>query len=155
MVVRRKRKSRKLRGRTRTMGWGRVGQHRKAGSRGGKGAVGFHKHKWIWTVKYFPDWYGKKGFVPRNPSYEEEIRILTLRDLNDLISRLRLENKIEMSEGKVKIDITKYGYNKIVSKGDIEIPVEVVTKYATEKAIEKIKKAGGEVILLYTKETGK
>jgi len=65
MVVRRERKSRKLRGRSRTMGWGSVGQHRKSGSRGGKGAAGLGKHEWTWTIKYAPDWYGKRGFTPR------------------------------------------------------------------------------------------
>ncbi|MCE4602337.1 MAG: 50S ribosomal protein L15, partial [Desulfurococcales archaeon] len=30
MVVRRRSKTRKLRGRTRTMSWGRIGQHRKS-----------------------------------------------------------------------------------------------------------------------------
>jgi hypothetical protein len=37
MVVRKEKKSRKMRG-SRTHGYGRVGQHRKAGSRGGRGA---------------------------------------------------------------------------------------------------------------------
>lgn len=148
MVVRRKRKSRKLRGRSRTMGWGSIGQHRKAGSRGGKGAVGFHKHKWIWTIKYFPDWYGKRGFIPRNPSYEEEIREISLRDLVDIIEKLRLENKLEYSQNRIRIDLIKLGFNKLVGAGRIDIPVEVATKYATKKAIEKIKSAGGEVIFV-------
>ncbi|MEL9929798.1 MAG: 50S ribosomal protein L15, partial [Sulfolobales archaeon] len=114
MVVRKKRKSRKLRGRTRTMGWGRIGQHRKSGSRGGRGAVGFHKHKWIWVVKYYPDWYGKRGFTPRNPSYEEEVREISLRDLSDLVERLRLENKITYtSEGRIRIDLRELGFNKL------------------------------------------
>ncbi|MEM4427493.1 MAG: 50S ribosomal protein L15, partial [Zestosphaera sp.] len=39
---------------SRTHGYGRVGQHRKAGSRGGRGAAGLHKHKWTWVVKYHP-----------------------------------------------------------------------------------------------------
>ncbi len=152
MVVRRKRKSRKLRGRTRTMGWGSIGQHRKAGSRGGKGAVGFHKHKWMWVIKYFPDWYGKRGFTPRNPSFMEEIKEISLKDLSDLIEKLRLGNQLEYSGDKIKIDLIKLGYNKLTGTGKITIPVQVITKYATKKAIEKIKSVGGEVILLKSKE---
>ncbi|MEZ0290450.1 MAG: uL15 family ribosomal protein [Sulfolobales archaeon] len=149
MVVRRRKKSRKLRGRTRTMGWGRIGQHRKSGSRGGRGAVGFHKHKWVWVLKYFPDWYGKRGFTPRNPSYEEEVREISIRDLADLVEKMRLENKLVYSEsGRIKIDLTELGFNKLVGGGRIDYPVEVVTVYATERAVEEIKRAGGEVILL-------
>ncbi|MGC8557261.1 MAG: 50S ribosomal protein L15, partial [Fervidicoccus sp.] len=54
MVVRFRRKVRKLRGRTRTMGWGRIGQHRKTGSKGGRGAAGMLKHKESWMRKYAP-----------------------------------------------------------------------------------------------------
>ncbi|MGC9148643.1 MAG: uL15 family ribosomal protein [Sulfolobales archaeon] len=148
MVVRRRRKTRKLRGRTRTMGWGSIGQHRKAGSRGGKGAVGYHKHKWMWVIKYFPEWYGKRGFIPRNPSYEEDIREISLKDLADIIEKLKLSNQLEYSGNRIRIDLVKLGYNKLTGSGKITVPVEVVTKYATEKAIEKIKSIGGEVIFL-------
>lgn len=146
MVVRKKRKSRKLRGRTRTMGWGRIGQHRKSGGRGGRGAVGFHKHKWIWVVKYYPDWYGKRGFTPRNPSYEEEVREISLRDLSDLVERLRLENKITYtSEGRIRIDLRELGFNKLLGGGKIEYALEVITPSASKKAVEAIQKAGGVV----------
>ena len=37
------------------MGYGRVGQHRKGGGRGGKGKAGGRKHFWIQTLKYNPD----------------------------------------------------------------------------------------------------
>ncbi|MEM2955643.1 MAG: 50S ribosomal protein L15, partial [Nitrososphaerales archaeon] len=57
------RKTRKLRG-SRTVGYGQVGQHRKSGSRGGKGKAGLHKHKWSWTVKYAPNYFGRDEFKP-------------------------------------------------------------------------------------------
>ena len=152
MVVRRRKKTRKLRGRSRTMGWGSVGQHRKSGSRGGKGAVGFHKHKWIWVLKYFPEWYGKRGFTPRGPEHWEEIRGINLSQLEELVERLRISGNLRV-EGQVPvIDLGEHGYNKLLGSGRISSPVKVIAKYATERAIEAIKSAGGEVVLLSKKE---
>jgi len=58
-----KRKTRKRRG-SRTMGYGRVGQHRKGGGGGSKGKAGGRKHFWIRTVKYEPNRYKHIGFKP-------------------------------------------------------------------------------------------
>jgi large subunit ribosomal protein L15 len=152
MVVRRERKSRKLRGRTRTMGWGNVGQHRKTGSRGGKGAVGFHKHKWMWVLKYFPEWYGKRGFTPRGPEHWEEIRGINLSQLEELIEGLSASGSLKLEDGKPVIDLEEYGYNKLLGSGRISRPVKVIVKYATEKAISRIKEAGGEIVVIGREE---
>ncbi|MEM2203990.1 MAG: uL15 family ribosomal protein [Sulfolobales archaeon] len=147
MVVRRRRKSRKLRGRTRTMGWGNVGQHRKSGSRGGKGAVGFHKHKWMWVLKYFPEWYGKRGFTPRGPEHWEEIRGINLSQLEELVEKLRISGALKTEGEMPVIDLGEHGYNKLLGSGRISTPLKVIVKYATEKAVEAIKSSGGEVII--------
>jgi large subunit ribosomal protein L15 len=152
MVVRRERKSRKLRGRTRTMGWGNVGQHRKTGSRGGKGAVGFHKHKWMWVLKYFPEWYGKRGFTPRGPEHWEEIRGINLSQLEELIEGLSASGSLKLEDGKPVIDLEEYGYNKLLGSGRISRPVKVIVKHATEKAISRIKEAGGEIVVIGREE---
>jgi large subunit ribosomal protein L15 len=153
MPVRRRRKSRKLRGRSRTMGWGSVGQHRKSGSRGGKGAVGYHKHKWMWVLKYFPDWYGKRGFTPRGPEHVEEIRAIDLFQLSELIEKLRGEGRLKIEGGVPSIDLGEHGYNKLLGSGRISTAVKVIVKYATEKAVEAIKKTGGEVIITSAQKT--
>ncbi len=152
MVVRRRRKSRRLRGRSRTMGWGSVGQHRKSGSRGGKGAVGFHKHKWMWVLKYFPEWYGKRGFTPRGPEHWEEIRGINLSQLEELVDKLRSSGSLKVEGNMAVIDLGEYGYNKLLGSGRISSPVRVIVKYATEKAIESVRSSGGEVILVGRKE---
>ncbi len=73
MVRRFERKSRKYRGGLRTHSWGgRVGQHRKSGSSGGRGGKsGLHKHKWSLVMKYAEDtngypFFGKHGFKQPN-----------------------------------------------------------------------------------------
>lgn len=145
MVVRRRRKSRKLRGRTRTMGWGRVGQHRKSGSRGGFGAVGFHKHKWVWARKYAPLWYGKHGFTP--PKHSKKIvRAVNLEELRAIVSRLRGENKLRVEEGRVVVNLLELGFNKVLGKGEIDFPIKLIAPHVSERAREKIARAGGEVV---------
>ncbi len=148
MVVRKRKKSRKLRGRTRTMGWGRIGQHRKSGSRGGVGAVGYHKHKWMWVIKYFPDWYGKKGFIPRGSEYPRKIDAINIKDLYELVEKLKLDNKLKVEDNKPVIDLTQLGYDKLLATGKADKPVKVIVKYASENAVRKIEAAGGEVIVL-------
>ena len=54
------RKIRKFRG-TRTIGYGRIGQHRDSGSKGNR-KVGRHKHLWSKVVTQCPNYFGKHGF---------------------------------------------------------------------------------------------
>lgn len=148
MVVRRRRKSRKLRGRTRTMGWGSIGQHRKSGSRGGKGAAGLGKHEWTWTIKYAPDWYGKRGFTPRRSKAGYERKVINLSDLSDIIERLRLTGDLRIEDDMIVVDLASMGVEKLLGEGEIKVPVKVLVAQASEKAVRKIEEAGGKVVLL-------
>jgi len=146
VVVRRKKKSRYMRG-IRTHGYGNVGQHRKSGSRGGKGAAGMHKHKWSWVLKYFPDWYGKRGFT-YPPEMKVEYKEINVGELRELIEFLRQQGKLEKDGDTYVIDLQTLGYNKLLGRGSIDVKVKVKVYDATKSAIEKIRKAGGEVIVL-------
>jgi large subunit ribosomal protein L15 len=146
MVVRRRKKSRYMRG-IRTHGYGNVGQHRKSGSRGGKGAVGMHKHKWSWVLKYFPDWYGKRGFT-YPPEMRVEYREINVGELGELIVFLKQQGKLEMEGDAYVIDLQTLGYNKLLGRGSIDLKVKVRVYDASEIAVEKVRKAGGEVVIL-------
>ena len=128
----RKRKTRKLRG-SRTMGWGRAGQHRKSGARGGFGRAGLHKHKWFYILKYEPDHFGKHGFKSRFPPK----KVINISQLAELVDKYGLS-----------INLDELGYEKLLAKGVINKAVKVYVKEASENAIKKIKDAGGEVIIL-------
>ncbi|AOL15793.1 50S ribosomal protein L15 [Sulfolobus sp. A20] len=140
MVVRREKKTRKLRG-SRTMGWGIRGQHRDRGSEGSR-QIGMHKEKWSWVVKYGKDWYGKHGF--RNPT-SKKVSAISLRELEELIGKGTL--KIEEENGKKVIDLSKLGYDKLLGSGRLSIPLTVRVSRASKKAVEKVKQIGGEIIL--------
>lgn len=144
MVVRRRKKSRKLRGRTRTMGWGRIGQHRKSGSKGGFGAAGLGKHKWFWTKKYAPSWYGKHGFN-RPPSLVKEYVSINVGELDEIVDRLVEQGLAEKKGDTILVDLSKAGYDKLLGEGKVTRKLHVIVGKATEKAVEKIEEAGGKV----------
>ena len=151
MVVRRKRKSRYMRG-SRTHGYGSIGQHRKSGSRGGKGAAGLHKHKWSWIVKYFPDWFGKHGFT-RPVTLRAEVRSINVGELDEIIGELKLRGELKSEGDTYVIDLSALGINKLLGRGHVKEKIKVVVYAATEKAINKIREAGGEVIVLSRSST--
>lgn len=131
MVVRREKKHRKFRGR-RTY----HGSHKKArgaGSRGGRGKAGYHKHKWSYVVKYEPDHFGKFGFKPPRR------RVIKAINLDEL-EKIAKEKKIE------EINLDELGFEKVLGKGKISIPLTIKAKYFSKKAIQKIEKVGGKAI---------
>ncbi|NAY90177.1 MAG: 50S ribosomal protein L15 [Desulfurococcales archaeon] len=146
MVVRFRRKVRKLRGRTRTMGWGRIGQHRKKGSKGGRGAAGMLKHKESWMKKYAPGWIGKHGFTSPYEKKEPQ-QSINLSQLEEML----IEGKavfVQMEGNRYVIDLGSMGIRKLLGSGRITVPVKVIVERASEKAVEKIKSSGGEVQVL-------
>uniref|UniRef100_A0A7J3ZKN9 Large ribosomal subunit protein uL15 n=1 Tax=Fervidicoccus fontis TaxID=683846 RepID=A0A7J3ZKN9_9CREN len=150
MVVRKRKKSRKLRGRTRTMGYGRIGQHRKSGSRGGYGAAGMHKHKWSWVVKHAPSWFGKHGFT-RHPSIVEQQFAINLQELKERVDELKSRGPLKEENGTIVIDLTRLGYTKLLGRGNIDFKAKIIVREASRKAIEKVREAGGEVIVMSSK----
>lgn len=134
----RKRKTRKLRG-SRTHGWGRVGQHRKAGGRGGRGKAGGHKHFWSYVVKYDPDRFGKFGF--RRP-VRPYVRPITLAQVSEMVYKGNFDVD---KNGKVIVDLKSMGFTKLLGSGTISKPVCIIVPKATEKAVEKVAEVGGEV----------
>ncbi|MEM2926373.1 MAG: uL15 family ribosomal protein [Candidatus Bathyarchaeia archaeon] len=137
------RKVRKLRG-SRTHGWGRKGQHRKSGSRGGFGRAGLHKHKWSWVLKYEPSYFGKKGFRSPNPKVERSINV---GDLEELTKRMELAKEEGNGEVLATLDIAQLGYEKLLGGGRLSIPLLVKAPRATELAMAKVEDAGGKVIV--------
>lgn len=134
----RNRKTRKLRG-TRTVSYGQVGQHRKSGSQGGHGMAGLHKHKWSWTVKYDPDYYGNHGFT----SLQRKIKSwINIDQLDGLYGRGQAGEK---KDGIAFLDLTKLGYQKLLGRGKVTTPYYIVVDKITEEAKKGIVDAGGKV----------
>jgi large subunit ribosomal protein L15 len=131
------RKTRKTRG-SRTCGYGRIGQHRDAGSKGYR-KVGRHKHLWSYVATYEPDYFGKHGFTSPQ-SLKRQEKTLNLQKLEELSSTLPAE------KGKQNVNLTNLGYTKLLGTGKITKPLTVTVAACSKTATEKIKEAGGEVL---------
>ena len=137
------RKTRKKRG-SRTCGYGRVGQHRRSGTKGERRA-GRHKHLWSYVIKYEPDYFGKRGFTsPR--SLKRKVNPINLSQHEELIEKLSAEEKIEEKNGKLFVDLEKLGYTKLLGMGKISKPVIIKVPAFSTSAAEKIKAVGGQIL---------
>jgi large subunit ribosomal protein L15 len=134
------RKSRRQRG-TRFCGWGQIGQHRASGSRGGVGNAGKHKHFYIRTLKEEPEHFGHEQFHALRKS--DITRWVNLKDLNQLMKYSKATE-----DGKVVLDLSELGYEKLLGAGRVDAVVSVKVKKASKSAKEKITEAGGEVLVL-------
>jgi large subunit ribosomal protein L15 len=126
------RKCRKFRG-SHTHGWGSKKKHRGGGSQGGKGHSGMMKHKKSLMLKECPDHFGNVGFkVPKKSA----VKVITLKDIDILAKKI----------GKREINLSEYGYQKVLSTGRITQPLKITAEKIVEKAKEKIIGSGGEAI---------
>jgi len=143
MVVNKRRKSGRKQG-SGTHGWGK-NKHRNSGSRGGYGNAGTGKKAdtkkpSIWAEDYF----GKHGFVNRNAT---EVTAITLRDVDDRIPHWIKEKQAKQEAGIIIVDLKKLGYDKLLSTGKLTRKVKITVPTAVANAAEKIKAAGGELVV--------
>lgn len=136
MVVHIRKKLVRRRG-SRTHGWG-TKKHRGSGNSGGFGMAGTGKRadqkKPSLYKLYGNSYFGKKGFkIP--PKLKKHIRAINIMDVN----------KFEAKDNVV--NLKELGYDKLLAKGILEKKLKIIVKSASENAIEKIKKMGGEVII--------
>ena len=124
------------------MGWGQVGQHRKSGMRGGKGRAGGRKHFWIRTVKYEPERYLKKGFLPPSAKVPK-VKTINVGELVELAANVLTDYGIK---GGNELDLTSLGIGKILGRGKIAVPLNIKVAQITSSAQEKIEEAGGSII---------
>ena len=127
------RKTRKMRG-SRTHGYGRIGQHRDAGSKGQR-KVGRHKHLWSYVTTYEPDYFGKKGFTSPQ-SLKRKEKTINIAQLSAL----------SVEKNTAHIDLTSMGYTKLLGTGKITKPLIITVVACSKTAEEKIKKAGGKIL---------
>jgi large subunit ribosomal protein L15 len=151
-----KSKKQKKRG-TRTVGYGRVGQHRKTGQRVGRGkTTQLKKSMKSYYLKQKklgfpdPDWrLGKTGFKrPQDINRIYQVNTLNVKDLDIKLDRLTEQNKATKSGNTYTINLEDLNIQKILGRGEINKKVNISVKKASERAIEKIESAGGTVTIL-------
>ena len=130
------------------MGYGRIGKHRK--HPGGRGLAGGQHHHRIMMDKYHPGYFGKVGMrvfhLKKNIHYRPIInldKILTLVP-KDVVEKAKTSN----SDEKLTIDVTKYGYYKVLGKGILPFAIIVKAKFFSKEAEKRLKEAGGAAVLI-------
>jgi large subunit ribosomal protein L15 len=160
MTRKHKKKTHKKRGK-RTMGYGRVGQHRKTGQRAGRGkTTQLKKSKKSYYLKQkelgFPDedWIlGKKGFKrPQDMVRLSHVNTINIKDLDLNLDNLVQKKKASKSGETYTINLDKMDIQKVLGRGQIDKKVNITVKKASKRAIEKIQEAGGEINFLYPED---
>ena len=148
MVTRthKRKKSSRYKGRC-TAGWGFRKQHRSSGNQGGDGMSGTGKRadhkKTLVTKLYGNDYFGKQGITSKSTQKDKSDRI----NLGSI--ETNLENYIKRGIAKktangFEINLKSY---KILGDGEVKSKMIIKAKAASQSAIEKVKKLGGEIIL--------
>jgi len=107
--------------------------------------VGRHKGLWTYTIKYEPDYFGRRGFVsPR--SLRQKINVINVGELNELVEKLDAEKQLEKREGRAFLDLEKLGYQKLLAQGTTDKPLLVKVESCSENAAKKIEEAGGQIL---------
>ncbi len=143
MKAKKRTKSSRMHGRGRgTHGYGERKKHKKSGHRGGKGMSGSGKRgdqkKTLITKLYGNKYFGKQGITSRGTKRDTRKRI------NLQTIELNLEKYGKKSGDKFEIDLSDY---KILGTGEVKNKLIIKAKQASKSAIEKVKKAGGEILL--------
>jgi len=128
---------------SRTHGYGSRQKHRGAGSRGGRGMAGSAKHKWTYVSKYLPGYLGKKGFTSHVPR-KEEITI-NVEDIGRNLDSWTEEKLVKKSGKMIRIDLGAMGYTKLLGSGKTDMALEIIVPRFSQRALEKIKAAGGVI----------
>lgn len=150
MTVNKRKKNDRQRG-SKTHGWGAKKKHRGQGNRGGRGMAGTGKRAdskkpSIWKDKHY---FGKHGFVSKTPKLK--INPVNINFIEQHLDRFISNGLIKKEDGFYSVELEKLGYNKLLGDGQVSVKFKVKTPYASEKAVDKIKEAGGEVIMLIGK----
>jgi len=136
MVVRRKKKTNKLRG-NRYHGKGNTKNRRGAGIRGGRGKAGSHKHKFS---KYYTEFGVKIRLKPKTKG-----DTVNLTELEKYLNK-KLEKKLVEKNAEVySVDGKKCGLYKILGRGTTTIKIQAKNVKATEDAKVKIEELGGKL----------
>lgn len=150
MTVNKRNKNTRQRG-SKTHGWGAKKKHRGKGHQGGAGMAGSGKRAdskkpSLWKERYF----GKFGFVSKTPKVK--INAVNVSYIEQHLNKFLSNSLITKENGFYFVELEKLGFNKLLGDGRVSLKFKVKVPYASKSAIEKVKKAGGDVIGLIESE---
>ncbi len=129
MTERKRRKKNKLRGH-RTHGKGDTKNKRGAGSKGGRGRAGSHKHK-------FTKYYGEFGKEKKKILAKKTIVAINIDELNKMVDEKIKAGAIKDTE-EIHIDGKEWGIDKILGRGKPKYNYFIENTKISKKADEKL-----------------
>lgn len=148
MVVNRRKKNTKERG-SHTHGGGAKKKRRGAGSRGGRGMAGSGKrahHKKTKILQEFGHKYFGRHGIHRPNKLIKSVNAVNLDYLDSHLTIYLSKGLIECKNNIYVVDVEKLGFQKVLGKGNLTHKIKLKTPMISALAIEKVKKAGGEII---------
>lgn len=141
MKTHKKKKSKNMRGKGMgTHGGGARKKRKGSGHRGGKGLAGTGKRgdqkKTLITKLYGNTYFGKQGVTSRGTKRDKRLRI----NVGEI--QTNIEKYGKKKGDSYEVELGKY---KILGGGEIKDKLIIKAKEASKSAIEKVKKAGGEI----------
>lgn len=86
-----------------------------------------------WIFRYERDHFGKNGF-----------RSLKQRKMQVVLKSINLRDLEKLAGDKKEIVLKDFGYDKVIGAGEIKKPLVIKAQAFSQKALEKIEKAGGK-----------
>ena len=132
-----KKKVVKYRG-SKTHGGGAMKKRRGAGNRGGRGNAGSGKRG---DAK--KQTYQKMGIKPGKHGF----KCHSARKKTKVINVGELDRFVKNGHDGKELNLTSLGYTKLLGSGQTSVNAAITVPFATEKAVNKVKAAGGSVKL--------
>jgi len=139
MARRIKSKKRKYLG-NRSYGRGNTKNGRGKGTRGGVGRAGYHKHRWLKTIKEGLHKSRRHGFVNRN----SESVLTTEITIAQLQKNVDAGKYQKSADGKYEVTLPVRC--KVLSQGKLTAALKISAGAFSASAKEKITKAGGAIV---------
>ena len=138
-MIKKRKKSTRTRG-SHTHGRGFKKKARGKGNKGGKGRAGSgkradHKKNLTLTKKGQKKYFGKAPVLRRKPN--KKLEVINIQQIMENLPAF-------LKKDKEKINLKGY---KILSKGEINEKIIITASAASKLAIDKVKKAGGDIII--------
>ncbi|MBI2043051.1 uL15 family ribosomal protein [Candidatus Pacearchaeota archaeon] len=146
MKTKKRKKSKKMHGHGMgTHGRGSRKKAKKSGHRGGPGMSGSGKRadqkKTLVLKLYGHGYFGKQGITSRGTKRDKRKRI-NLQTIEENIDNYLRKGTAKKTKDGFEINLPGF---KILGDGDVKEKLTIKVKEASKSAIEKVKKAGGEI----------
>jgi large subunit ribosomal protein L15 len=146
MKIHKRNKRSRIRG-ERRCGYGFGKKHRGKGSKGGKGMAGTGKRaaqKRTYIDKYMPEYFGRHGFKSLQQIKKEKQKIINLSEIQENLAKFIADGKAKKTAEGIEVNFEDY---KILADGEVKDKLIIKAKSASLKAMQKVEKAGGKILL--------